>query len=72
MSFLLRDFYVIENSEVERGLLGVRGLSISWEDLGEVIWADCVKCPKFPGCDEIAMVLTKALEDNDELLVRTV
>ena len=21
------------------------------------IWADCVKCPKFPDCDEIAMIL---------------
>jgi len=20
------------------------------------IWADCVKCPKFPECDEVAMV----------------
>jgi len=113
----LRDFYVIENSEVKGGLLGVCSLSISWEDLGEIkslavvkerqkrglgsrlieaclseavelglskvfvltlikdffarfgfkeveksllphkIWADCVKCPRFPDCDEIAMVL---------------
>jgi len=21
------------------------------------IWADCIKCPKFPDCDEIAMIL---------------
>ncbi|MFP4087465.1 MAG: GNAT family N-acetyltransferase, partial [Desulfobacteraceae bacterium] len=21
------------------------------------IWADCLKCPKFPDCDEIAMML---------------
>ena len=113
----LRDFYVIENSEVKGSLLGVCSLSISWEDLGEIralavveesqkeglgsrlveaclseavelglsrifvltlikgffarfgfkeveksllphkIWADCVKCPKFPDCDEIAMIL---------------
>jgi len=113
----LRDFYVIENSEVKGSLLGVCSLSISWEDLGEIkslavvkecqkrglgcrlveaclseavelglskvfvltlikdffarfgfkeveksslphkIWADCVKCPRFPDCDEIAMVL---------------
>ncbi len=112
----LRDFYVIENSEVKGSLLGVCSLSISWEDLGEIralavaeesrkrglgsrlveaclseavelglsrifvltlikdffarfgfkeveksllphkIWADCVKCPKFPDCDEIAMI----------------
>jgi amino-acid N-acetyltransferase len=113
----LRDFYVIENSEVNGNLLGVCTLSISWEDLGEIrslavveenqkrglgsqlveaclsevvelglkkvfvltlikdffarfgfkeveksllphkIWTDCMKCPKFPDCDEIAMIL---------------
>ena len=113
----LRDFYVIENSEVKGSLLGACSLNISWEDLGEIralavveesqkgglgsrlveaclseavelglskifvltlikgffarfgfkeveksllphkIWADCVKCPKFPDCDEIAMIL---------------
>jgi len=113
----LRDFYVVENNEAKGRLLGVCGLSISWEDLGEIkslavveegqrrglgsrlveaciseavelglskvfvltlikgffarfgfreveksllphkIWADCVKCPRFPDCDEIAMIL---------------
>jgi len=113
----LRDFYVIENSEVKGSILGVCSLSISWEDLGEIrslavveesqerglgsklveaclseavglglskvfvltlikdffarfgfkeveksslphkIWADCVRCPRFPHCDEIAMTL---------------
>jgi len=113
----LRDFYVIENSEVKGSILGVCSLSISWEDLGEIrslavveesqerglgsklveaclseavglglskvfvltlikdffarfgfkeveksslphkIWADCVRCPRFPDCDEIAMIL---------------
>ncbi|MFB0521734.1 MAG: N-acetyltransferase [Desulfatiglandales bacterium] len=113
----LRDFYVVDNSEVKGSLLGVCGLSISWEDLGEIkslavvkegqkrglgsrlveaclseavelglsrvfvltmikhffarfgfkevektslphkIWADCLKCPRFPDCDEIAMIL---------------
>jgi amino-acid N-acetyltransferase len=113
----LRDFYVVDNSEVKGGVLGVCGLSISWEDLGEIkslavvkegqkrglgsrlveaclseavelglsrvfvltmikhffarfgfkevekpslphkIWADCLKCPRFPDCDEIAMIL---------------
>lgn len=24
-------------------------------DLPQKIWSDCVKCPKFPDCDEIAM-----------------
>ena len=32
----LRDFYVIENSKVKGGLLGVCSLCISWEDLGEI------------------------------------
>jgi amino-acid N-acetyltransferase len=26
-------------------------------DLPQKIWTDCVKCPKFPQCDEFAMVL---------------
>jgi len=26
------------------------------ENLPQKIWSDCVKCPKFPECDEIAMV----------------
>lgn len=25
-------------------------------DLSQKIWTDCVKCPKFPLCDEVAMV----------------
>jgi amino-acid N-acetyltransferase len=113
----LRDFYVVENNGAKGGLLGVCGLSVCWEDLGEIrslavvkegqrrglgsrlveaclsegaelgltkvfvltlvedffarfgfkeveksalphkIWADCIKCPKFPNCDEIAMLL---------------
>lgn len=26
-------------------------------DLPHKVWADCVKCPKFPNCDEVAVVL---------------
>ena len=26
------------------------------EDLPHKIWADCINCPKFPDCDEIAMI----------------
>lgn len=25
--------------------------------LPHIVWADCVRCPKFPDCDEIAMLL---------------
>jgi len=28
------------------------------KDLPQKIWSDCIKCPKFPECDEIAMSIT--------------
>jgi amino-acid N-acetyltransferase len=28
------------------------------KDLPQKIWSDCIKCPKFPECDEIAMRVT--------------
>ncbi len=28
------------------------------KDLPQKIWSDCIKCPKFPECDEIAMMMT--------------
>lgn len=34
--------------------LGFR--EIPKEELPHKIWADCVKCPKFPKCDEIALL----------------
>jgi amino-acid N-acetyltransferase len=27
------------------------------ETLPHKIWGDCLECPKFPNCDEIAMIL---------------
>jgi len=27
------------------------------KDLPQKIWSDCIKCPKFPECDEIAMAM---------------
>ena len=55
----LRDFYVIENIKVKGSLLGVCSLRyILGRFRGDKIWADCVRCPKFPDCDEIAMILT--------------
>ncbi len=27
------------------------------DDLPQKVWADCINCPKFPDCDEIAMVM---------------
>lgn len=31
---------------------------IEKSQLPHKIWADCINCPKFPDCDEIAMILT--------------
>jgi amino-acid N-acetyltransferase len=28
------------------------------DDLPQKVWADCINCPKFPDCDEIAMTIT--------------
>jgi amino-acid N-acetyltransferase len=29
-------------------------------ELPRKVWTDCLRCPKFPNCDEIAMVHRKA------------
>jgi len=29
---------------------------VSKETLPHKIWGDCLNCPKFPNCDEIAMI----------------
>ncbi len=112
----IRDFHVLEVTEGDRGVAGVCGLGICWEDLAEIkslavaekyqargfgrallsacldeavalgiknvftltyvpgffqkagfqvveksrlphkVWADCLKCPKFPDCDETALI----------------
>lgn len=31
---------------------------VSKDVLPQKIWADCINCPKFPECDEIAMLIT--------------
>ncbi|MBU1247146.1 MAG: N-acetyltransferase [Proteobacteria bacterium] len=28
------------------------------DDLPQKVWGDCINCPKFPDCDEIAMTIT--------------
>jgi amino-acid N-acetyltransferase len=30
---------------------------VTKESLPQKVWADCIHCPKFPECDEIAMVM---------------
>lgn len=36
------------------------------ESLPHKIWGDCLDCPKFPNCDEIAMLLDLDMEENHE------
>jgi amino-acid N-acetyltransferase len=31
--------------------------AVDKKELPQKIWSDCIKCPKFPECDEIAMIL---------------
>jgi amino-acid N-acetyltransferase len=31
--------------------------TVDKRELPQKIWSDCIKCPKFPECDEIAMIL---------------
>ena len=33
--------------------------TVSKNDLPQKIWKECIDCPKFPDCDEIAMVLER-------------
>ena len=39
---------------------------VSRESLPHKIWGDCLNCPKFPNCDEIAMMLQFEKEENNE------
>lgn len=32
---------------------------VSKDDLPQKVWKECIDCPKFPNCDEIAMVLVE-------------
>jgi len=34
-------------------------VTITKEDLPHKVWKDCIDCPKFPNCDEVAMVLAE-------------
>ena len=38
--------------------LGLGFADISKEELPHKVWAECIKCPKFPDCDEKAMIYT--------------
>ncbi|WP_459935442.1 N-acetyltransferase [Fundidesulfovibrio butyratiphilus] len=32
-------------------------VEVTKDELPQKVWADCIRCPKFPECDEIAMVM---------------
>lgn len=39
---------------------------VAKEELPHKIWADCLNCPKFPHCDEVALVLDLDREPTQE------
>ncbi|MDU2066718.1 MAG: N-acetyltransferase [Sporomusaceae bacterium] len=40
------------------GFFGKLGFTeVTKESLSHKVWKDCINCPKFPNCDEVAMVL---------------
>jgi amino-acid N-acetyltransferase len=39
---------------------------VSHESLPHKIWGDCLNCPKFPNCDEIAMTLDLSPDDSED------
>ncbi len=40
---------------------------IDKKELPQKIWGDCMQCPKFPDCDEIAMAIAVAVADADTI-----
>ena len=43
-------------------------VTVSKDKLPQKIWKECIDCPKFPDCDEIAMVKNEsATDENDGL-----
>ena len=38
--------------------------TITKNELPHKVWKDCIECPKFPNCDEIAMVLDESWIDS--------
>ena len=59
--FLVERVFLLTYQEEFFGKFGFR--VIDKAELPQKIWTDCVKCAKFPMCDEIAMV-TKVSEEQ--------
>lgn len=42
----------------QTGFFAKLGFSeVSKDDLPQKVWKECINCPKFPNCDEVAMIL---------------
>ena len=41
-------------------------VTVSKDKLPQKIWKECIDCPKFPDCDEIAMVKNEGADTDDE------
>ncbi|MDY0269203.1 N-acetyltransferase [Trichloromonas sp.] len=51
----IRRVFALTYKPVFFGKLGFHEIEKS--ELPHKIWSDCIKCPKFPECDEIAMII---------------
>ncbi len=54
--FRLERVFLLTYQEEFFGKLGF--MPVDKAELPQKIWTDCIKCAKFPLCDEIAMVVT--------------
>lgn len=51
----VRRVFVLTNSPHYFSRLGFR--MVDKRELPHKVWSDCLKCPKFPDCDEVAMLV---------------
>ena len=42
-------------------------VTVAKDKLPQKIWKECIDCPKFPDCDEIAMTLTEGATSDENL-----
>ena len=54
-SFGVKQFFTLTYKPGFFQTLGFR--TITKDELPHKIWRECIDCPKFPNCDEIAMIL---------------
>ncbi len=51
----VRKVFVLTNSPQYFARLGFK--LVDKRELPHKVWSDCLKCPKFPDCDEVAMLM---------------